>query len=61
MGEPSSGVRAESEIPLPQRDEGGCLSLRSSSTKIKSSLNYSEYKNCPLRSENWAWLDEQEG
>lgn len=61
MGEPSLGVYTESEILLPQKDEGGCLPLWSASSKVKISLNYSEYKNYPARSENRAWLEEQEG
>lgn len=52
MGEPLLGVYTASEIPLPERDERECLPLWSGSMKIK---------NEPLRSENRAWLEEQEG
>lgn len=61
LGEPLLGLCTESEIPLPQKDEGGCLPLRSGSMEVKINLNYSEYKNEPLRSENRAGLEEQEG
>lgn len=40
-----------SEVPLPQKDERECLPLWSGSMKVK---------NDPLRSENTAWLEEQE-
>lgn len=45
LGEPLLGLCTESEIPLPQKDEGGCLPLRSGSMEVKINLNYSEYKN----------------
>jgi len=60
-GEPLLCVCTESEIPLPQNDEAGCLPLRSGSMKVKISVNYSEYKNYPWRAKKRAWLEEQEG
>ena len=42
VGEPLLGGCTESEILLPQKDEGGCLPLQTGSMKVKISLNYSE-------------------
>lgn len=39
----------------------GVCPCRVAQLNLKISLNYSEYKNYPLRSKNRAWLEEQEG